>query len=217
VETPTALSDEVRIAVQRTYPDWQQQEVLEHLTKFPNEWERQSILVLANGDYARLCELIVRDELEGHVIQLGIDPQAHGGLSSEELLARRTKMGLSLPETFEETAAQKRRQDVLNFIAETLIFPIDRLSDSTRLQTELVLSGLRGDRFVRAFSERFKVDLNGYEPHLYFAQQPGDNFWDDIKAIVFGRKQANILPIDVHDLLVAAETHKWKIDSNNAR
>ena len=217
MDTATAISDEVRGALQCSYPDSQQQMVLERLLTVSTEWTRQSILILANGDYSTLCELIELAKLDWRAIPLRMDPRSFDGLAADELVRRRTRMGLSLPHTHAEINAERLRQDVIGFIAERMIVPIDQLSDSTELQSDLRLAGTDGDRFVRAFAGQFDVDLKGYDFRSHFAPQPGENLWADINALVFGRKQPTTIPITVRDLLVAAETHRWMPGPENAR
>ena len=217
MDTATLISDEVRGTVQRTYPDFQRQIVLDQLATVSNEWTRQSILVLANGDCSKLCELVELAELDYREIRSRIDPRTFRGLPSDELVRRRTAMGLSLPKTPAEINAERLRNDVINYIAEKLIVSTDQLCDSTQLQKEFGLAGTAGDRFVRAFADRFDVDLKGYDSRSYFATQSGETFWGDIKTLVIGRRQRRIVPIAVRYLLLGAENRKWALGTESAR
>lgn len=217
MDTAATISDEVRGAVRRSYADSQEQLVLDILSTVSNEWARQSILILANGDYRQLCELVELAELDSREIPYRIDPRTFDGLAADELVRRRTTMGLSLPQTHAEINAERLHQNVINFVAEKLIVSIDQLSDATQLQSDLGLAGTDGDRFVRAFADHFDVNLDEYDFRSHFAPKPGDNLWADIKVLVFRRNQPTIIPITVDDLLVTAESHRWMPGSEYAR
>lgn len=209
MDTTSPISDEVRGAVQFSYLDTQRENVLARLSTISNEWERRSILILANGDHTILCELIEYAKLDWREIPFRI-----GELPPDELVRRRNVMGLSLPQTAGEKNAERLRSDVTNFIAEAVIVSADQLSDSTQLQSDLALAGVDGDRFIRAFAERFNIDLDGYDCQKHFASKPGDNFWADLTMLVFGHKKATTIPITVRDLIAAAETHRWMASPN---
>lgn len=100
------------------------------------------------------------------------------------------------------------REDLIQFVAAELGVSPSRLARNTRLFHDLGVDGADGPEFMRAFAQRFGVDLSGFDPSLHFGPEAGPNpfLWAWWSITGTGPR---VVPIELGDLQASVEMHRW--------
>lgn len=103
-------------------------------------------------------------------------------------------------------------QDVIHFIATERAMDPKEITASSRLYYDLDIIGDDAVELLEAFSRKFRVNLNGFDFHKYFLDEPSLLTPIDLMRRALERlsgKHNPLSPITVGDLIRAAETGKW--------
>lgn len=212
-------SDLVRQIVEQQYPAEDRSAVIDALATILSEDGRNTILVLAYGDTARLLRLVEVDHNDYRdICQLLQNPRAElrlpgdfliRGVDRGEYIRRCQVLGLPAPLTTEEFEWRRLEDSVKRFVAAELLFPSGQLQVTTRLHHDLGLAGSDGSKFMASFAERFGVDLQDFRAESYFPPKPGEQGIANLLKYVFRQPAPTIVPITIDQLIQAVKTKKW--------
>ena len=166
--------DEVtRDSVRKTFSPEEQEAVLDALSSVNLQpAARHAILVLANGDSSSAKELAQEAGSDNRSV-LGKLLRQYSGSKQSELFDRCRELGLPVSWIWAEDSPEQVADNVKRFVARTLVFPYDKLSDSTCLQSDCGLEGDDGLDFMKAFADEFDVDLQGFAAERHFRRKLG--------------------------------------------
>ena len=200
----SALSDEVRQAVERSFSESEHDAVFEALATM-RPADHEGLLFQAFGDLARLNILVKYYDWRDFSDWLE-------KTKDEEIIRRRERLGLSLPTHAEKRKMREKQfeEEVIGFIARSIDFPRNDLAMSTQLQRDLGINGSAGAQFIRSFAEQFKVDLRNFNIADYFESNLGEHPVSDFIKQLLGRGgQSQKLPITIESLIQAAVKQAW--------
>jgi hypothetical protein len=107
-------------------------------------------------------------------------------------------------------------EEVKSFAAEYWGEPIERLTAETSVNEELGMDGDDGVEFMRAFGERFAVDLAAFPHGKYFGPEAGATPFSMLVGVVrrvaTGR-WSNLAPLTLRVLAEAAGQRRWPVES----
>src|SRR5215213_11474871 len=107
-------------------------------------------------------------------------------------------------------------EEVKTFVAEFWGEPINRLTAETSVNEELGMDGDDGAEFMRAFGERFAVDLAAFPHDKYFGPEasatPLSTLVGAVRRVTTGR-WSNVAPLTLRALAEAAGQRRWPVES----
>jgi hypothetical protein len=215
---PVNITDRIRGAVDRAFASADRQRILDALSSGAiSECEREALLVLSFGntevlftllDHADFRDTWLLEREHDRKIRFhnGVEVR---GIGEHENLRRRCELGLPLPIPDEIVHRESLADAVRQFVAAELLFPVEQLTESTELQRDLGLGGTEGERFIRRFGAKFKVDLRAFDVSVYFQQRAGESLWRDVRSLVFRVADKPVVAITIRELLDAIDRGRW--------
>ena len=99
-------------------------------------------------------------------------------------------------------------ESVVGFVAESLAVPAERLNAGTRLEEDLGVTGADAADFLKAFSERFGVDMVGLDFHRHFGPEAACNPLSWLIPLD-SHQRYGLCPVTIDHLVRVAETKRW--------
>ncbi len=200
-----SVSDTLRRAVEKSFPAEDREHVERTLEEVESAYTRELIAVLANGVRQSFDQLIELERADWRNVQDAFEEQRQV-LGTEAMARKFRELGLEPPEG--SASPKNVVENVKRFVAENLIFPVERIDLRMRLQDDLGLDGLQGPKFIRAFAKQFDVDLSDFRPEVHFRPANDQKLFSNFVKWLFGRESSPTISIRVEDLMAAALTHR---------